>query len=150
MKRRWSAVYATLLATACGDFPRDPDGTLERVRSEGSFRVAIVMAPAGGGPTAEVTALLRSIGKSAGAKPRLVWGEAEPMLNRLEQGELDLVVGRFEKKSPWARLVTIGPPLRREKQGKVEFHLAPVMRNGENAWIGLVEREARNLAPEAQ
>jgi hypothetical protein len=40
--------------------------------------------------------------------------------------------------------------LRREKQGKTEFHLAPVLRNGENAWIGLVEREVRNAAPQAQ
>ncbi|HEX8585375.1 MAG TPA: hypothetical protein VF680_13330 [Allosphingosinicella sp.] len=80
----------------------------------------------------------------------MIRGDAEPMLDQLEQGELDLVIGRFEKKSPWAKLVTIGPPLRREMQGKTEFRLAPVLRNGENAWIALVEREVRDAAPEAQ
>lgn len=137
-----------LLATSCGEFPRDPAGTLDRVRSEKIFRVGVVTENAD--PDGKGKALLHAIGERAGARPHVIRGDAEPMLDQLEQGELDLVIGHFEKKSPWATLVTIGPPLKRDLQGKVEFHLAPVMRNGENAWIGLIEREVRDIAPEAQ
>ncbi|HZW46129.1 MAG TPA: hypothetical protein VFF61_01270, partial [Microvirga sp.] len=94
--------------------------------------------------------LIQRVSSNAGAQARLESGGAEPLLDRLEAGDLDLVLGRFEKKSPWARLVTFGPPLRVEKQGKTTFHLTAAMRNGENAWIALVEREARDVAPEAQ
>jgi hypothetical protein len=147
MIRRLLACLCLLAASSCGDFPRDPEGTLDRVRAERSFRVGLV-APLDSEP--KVGALLGRIGKASGASPRVEPGSTELLLHRLEQGELDLVVGGFEKKSPWATRVTIGPPLRIEKQGKTEFHLAPVMRNGENAWIALVEREAREVAPETQ
>jgi hypothetical protein len=147
MKFAWPFLCFTVFASSCGDFPRDPDGTLNRVQSDGRFRVGL--APASEA-VVDAAALLEAISTSTGASPLVVRGETEPLLSQLKEGELDLVVGRFEKKSPWARLVTIGPPLRREKQGKVEFHLAPVMQNGENAWISLVERETRNLSPDAQ
>jgi hypothetical protein len=150
MKFHWSVLCLVLLTASCGDFPRDPEGTLTRVRSQGVFRVGLVTTAPVGADDSRVAALLAGIGKSAGARAELIRGDAEPMLDQLEQGELDLVIGRFEKKSPWAKLVTIGPPLRREMQGKTEFRLAPVLRNGENAWIALVEREVRNAAPEAQ
>jgi hypothetical protein len=71
-------------------------------------------------------------------------GDAEPLLNDLEEGRLELVIGRFDEKSPWAARVEIGPPLRSEKHGDAEFHVAPAMRTGENAWISLVERRARD------
>ena len=149
MNRLSPLLVLTLLTAACADFPRDPDNTLKRVERQGSFRVGLVepLDEAGSGP--DVDALLQRIGAASHASPKLVRGGAEPLLSKLEDGELELVIGRFEKKSPWAPLVTIGPPLRKQRQGKVEFHLAPVMRNGENAWIALVEREVRNLAPEA-
>ncbi|HEX8641096.1 MAG TPA: hypothetical protein VF704_08045 [Allosphingosinicella sp.] len=146
MKYLQFCMYLALLAASCSDFPRDPHGTLDRVRNEGSFRVGLVTVD----PSEEVAALLRGISRRARAAPRLIRGDAEPMLDLLEQGELDLVIGRFEKKSPWARLVTIGPPIKRRMQGDVEFRLAPAMRNGENAWIALVEREARDVAPDAR
>ncbi len=123
---------------------------MERVRSQGSFRVGLV-APLGQGRLDPKAAqLIQRVSASAGAQARLESGDTEPLLDRLERGELDLVLGRFEKKSPWARLVTFAPPLRVEKQGKTTFHLTAAMRNGENGWIALVEREARNAAPEAQ
>ena len=150
MKFHWSVLCLALLTASCGDFPRDPEGTLARVRSQGVFRVGLVTIAPEGADGSQVAALLAGIGKSAGARAELIRGDAEPMLDQLEQGELDLVIGRFEKKSPWAKLVTIGPPLRRDMQGKTEFRLAPVLRNGENAWVALVEREVRNAAPEAQ
>ena len=137
-----------LAASACSDFPRDPDGTLKRVWSEGSFRAGII-APINP-KDAKVDALLRRVSAASGAKPQLEIGDAEPLLDRLEKGEIDLVIGRFEGSTPWARLVSLSPPLRVEKQGKTEIHLVAAMQNGENAWISLVEGEARNVTPKPE
>ena len=46
--------------------------------------------------------------------------------------------------------MTIGPPLSKSLRSGVEIELAPAMRNGENAWIAIIEREVRDLAPQAQ
>jgi ABC-type phosphate/phosphonate transport system substrate-binding protein len=150
MRLRFLLCLAAALATSCGPFPRDPEGTLNRVRSEGRFRVGIVGPANEHGLDAKAAQLVQRLSSSAGARAILQHGETEPLLDRLAAGELDLVVGRFEKNSPWTRLVTFGPPLLVEQQGKTTFHLTAAMRNGENAWIALIEREARNLAPEAQ
>lgn len=147
MKGRVLIVLLLAAATSCGgDFPRDPNGTIDRVRSQRAFAVGLV-APVNEAGRQKVEALLERVGQATGASPRLSQGEAEPLLKQLEDGHIDLVVGRFEKKSPWAHRVTIGPPLRIEMQGKTEIHLAPVMRNGENAWIAVVEKAARDAAP---
>lgn len=138
------------MAGCSGDFPRDADGTLDRVRSSHGFRVGLVAPLGESGLDPKVESFLHRVGRASGASARPERGDAEPLLKRLEEGELDLVIGRFDKKSPWGPLVTIGPPLRVERQGRAELHLAPVMQNGENGWIALVEREARNVAPEAQ
>lgn len=117
-----------------------------RIRHEGAFRVGIIAPLAQKGGSPEVSTFLGKVSSAASARPAVVTGDAEPLLSKLKEGELDLVIGRFEKKSPWGTSVDIGPPLRTGKRGKTEFVLAPVMRNGENAWIALVEAEARNSA----
>ena len=113
------------------------------MRAEGSFRVGLVAPISGTDP--KVGALLSRVAKASGAKGQMESGDAEPLLNRLKEGELDLVIGRFEVASPWKRLVSFSPPLRVETHGKTKFHLVAAMQNGENAWIGLVEREAREV-----
>jgi hypothetical protein len=90
--------------------------------------------------------MLRGIGGAVRASPQIVSGNSETLLVDLEEGKLELVVGKLEKKSPWAHRVTVGPALRREFQGKTEFQLAPLMQNGENGWIAVVERAARDTA----
>ena len=142
------ALALLLTASACGDFPRDPDGTLDRIRSEGRFNVGLV-APltAQGGPH---EAFLDRLGNKTSARPAFTTGDSEPLLKKLEEGELDLVIGHFDKKSPWSTMVEIGPALHSEKQGKATIELTPVMPVGENAWIALVEAEARNAGGEAR
>lgn len=146
---RWLTLCVAFANTSCAQFPRDPDSTLERVQNEGSYRVG-VMTLGRGAVRPEVVHLLRRISSNTHASPEVSSGDSEVLLRRLEEGSLDLVIGRFEKSSPWAQRVTIGPKLRRVRQGKAEWHLAPAMRNGENAWIALVEREARNTSPALQ
>jgi hypothetical protein len=150
MIRRPALCLALLAASACSDFPRDPEGTLKRVRAERSFRVGLVAPLEQGNLEPKADVMLQRVARASGAAPLIESGDAEPLLNRLEEGELDLVIGRFEKKSPWKGLVSFGPPLRIEMQGKTEFHLTAAARNGENAWIALLEAEARNAGAEEQ
>lgn len=149
MRTRATWCLTLLLAASCSsEFPRDPDRTLDKIRAEQRIDVGLIAPLAASEP--KVHALLDRLTQATDAVPAVEAGDAEPLLKRLEAGDLDLVVGRFDKKTPWAKMVTLGPALRTQKAGKTELRLVPVMRNGENAWIGLVERTARDVAPEAQ
>jgi hypothetical protein len=150
MVRAFLIISALVTAVSCSDVPKDTESTLQRIKAERAFRVGLISAEATPATDPKVQALIRSVARTVQASPQLESAEAEVLMPRLEEGELDLVIGRFEKKSPWASLVTIGPPLRKLREGKIEWRMAPAMRNGENAWIALIEREARNVAPEAQ
>ena len=149
--RRSSLVSAIMLVcSSCVDFPADPESTLQRVKSEQIFRVGLITSTNPIGSDPNVQALLENVGRTVGASSQAIEGDADVLLTQLKNGELDLVVGRFQKKSPWSRLVTIGPPLRTMRHAGVEFVLAPVARNGENGWIAVIEREAREISTEAQ
>lgn len=129
-----------LLAAGCDSIPADPDGTLERVRSERLFKVGLIASHAPPPPAA--TDLLRRLSQATGAKAALVQGPAEALLTRLEEGELDLVLGEFAETSPWAAQVTLSEPI--VADGPTV--LAAAAKDGENAWIALVHREARTAA----
>ena len=128
---------AALLVAGCDSIPRDPDGTLDRIRSDRAFRVGLIASAAP--PPSPVRNLVRRLSRATGAEARLEQGSAEALLTRLEAGGLDLVVGEFAGKSPWAAKVNLTEPLA-AGDGTI---LAAAARNGENAWIALVHREAR-------
>jgi hypothetical protein len=148
MRSRPFISFVALFALAsCGDFPKDPRSTLERIRTERAFRVGLVSQVSDRGVDPATKQLVDAVSAAVPAAPTFVQGETEVLLTGLEDGQLDLVIGRFEKKSPWSARVTFGPPLKTDWQGKSQLLLRPVMQNGENGWIALVEREARNVAP---
>jgi hypothetical protein len=111
------------------------------------FRVGLISAVSDSNPDPTTSQLIAKIGGVVRGSPKIIRGETEVLLTGLEEGYLDIVIGHFEKKSPWSARVTLGPPLKTEMQGKSELLLRPAMKNGENAWISLIEREARDLAP---
>jgi len=86
------------------------------------------------------------IERSTGARAELDRGSLESQLGRLEEGDLDLVIGEFAADSPWAQPVAIIEPLSTRREGKRLLGLAAAARNGENRWIALVEREVRDGA----
>lgn len=131
-----------LLLGGCDAVPADLAGTLERVRGERHYKVGRI-APAQGALAPErAQALLDRLSRATGARASIEHGAAEPLLTRLEEGELDLVVGEFAETSPWAAQVTITEPI--AVQGATV--LAAAARNGENAWISLLFREAKAVA----
>jgi len=132
-----------LCLAGCGNLPKDPDGTLDRIRREHVIRVGRVQ----GGSTidaAEWRQVLTLLEASTEAKPILQFGMLEPLLLDLEAGKLDAVVGgRFDEKTPWKARVSLGPPIRmiETSTGTTASHI--VVRNGENAWIMMVQRETK-------
>jgi len=138
------AYFALMLClSGCGNLPKDPDGTLDRIRREHVIRVGRVQ---GGSTTdaADWRQVLTRLEASTEAKPILQFGMLEPLLLDLEAGKLDAVVGgRFDEKTPWKARVSLGPPIRtiQTSTGKTASHI--VVRNGENAWIMMVQREAK-------
>lgn len=135
------AVSLLLFLGGCGSVPVDLDGTLDRIRGEGRFRVGLVASPAPLAPD-RAQALLERLSRATGARAAVEPGAGEALLRRLEGGELDLVLGEFARPSPWERKVTITEPV----AGRGPIVLAAAARNGENAWIALLFREAKAVA----
>jgi polar amino acid transport system substrate-binding protein len=103
------AMAAWLAFAGCGRFPRDPEGTLDRVKA-GALRVGLVenapwvyrrnREPAG----AEV-ALVRKLADELGAKPEWHWGGEQAHLEALEHFQLDLVIGGITRETEWRKKV---------------------------------------------
>jgi len=141
---RFFLLATALLVAGCDAIPSDPDGTLDRVRGERLFRVGLIAShtppPDGAGN------LLQRLSRATGAKAAVERGPAEALLTRLEEGDLDLVLGEFAEQSPWAAQVTLSDPI----LANGPIVLAAAARNGENAWIALIHREARAVASAAE
>ena len=143
---KWLTVLCAVWLAACGGIPKDPEGTLERVRADGRFRVGIIAS--GGTRTASdrECAFLDQVAKASGAKAVSVQDAAEPLLEDLEHGRVDLVIGELASDSPWAQRVTILPPIGIKVDGEQRILSSAMARNGENAWIMLLERAGRRIA----
>jgi len=141
-----AAFLCAALLAACGQIPKDPDGTLDRIMAERRFRVGLIATghpPIGGDRT---RLLLQRLAKDSGATPTFETGASERLLARLEEGALDLVIGELAPASPWASNVTLMPPLGEQVSSAGHVHLAVAARNGENAWIAFVQRRVRAVA----
>ncbi len=108
------AVGAVLLA-GCTTIPRDPDGTLDRVRATGVLRAGA--SP--GGDLVEVDGDAVSgaevdlvEGFAASVPARVEWraGGEEELVAALERGELDIIAGGLTDQSPWADRVALTRP----------------------------------------
>ena len=107
------------LAAACG-LPRDPEGTLDRVRG-GTLRVGFVVdtpwvAEAGQGAGGIEGAIASELARGLGA--RIAWTHASetPLLGALHDGDLDLVIAGLTKDSPWAAKASFTRPFERDKK----------------------------------
>jgi ABC-type amino acid transport substrate-binding protein len=143
---RLSTVLALLCCIpACG-IPRDPEGTLERIRAERELRIGFIASDATRVGAAREKAFVARVAAATGARPVMTSGASEPLLAGLENGRLDLVIGELAPDSPWISRVAILPAIGEEGVDDGRVLLRPIARNGENAWISLLEREARPFA----
>ncbi|HEX2763910.1 MAG TPA: hypothetical protein VHM92_08755 [Allosphingosinicella sp.] len=138
-------LFTAFLAGACDTFPKDPDGTLDRVRTERRFRVGLIATGDRKIGADRRDAYLARLSRATGAAPLAKEGASEPLLLELEAGQLDLVVGVIAPESRWVDRVAIVRPLGETIEPQ-HLMLTPMARNGENRWIMLLEREARAIA----
>lgn len=135
-----------LFLSACDSLPRDPDGTLDRVREDRVLRAGIVAGLADQDPARRY---IGRVGGRAGAMAEIEAGSAEHLFARLDAGEIDLVIGEFGAVSPWSRHVSFLPALAERTTLHGNVLLVPAAKNGENAWIALLHREAEAMRSEA-
>ncbi len=146
LTRRFTAavVAGAVLLAGCTTIPRDPDGTLDRVRATGVLRAGA--SP--GGDLVEVYAevvsgaeadLVEDFAASLPAHVEWRVGGEEDLVAAMERGELDLIAGGLTADSPWAdRVALTRPYATTELEGdKVEHVLAVPM--GENATLFALE-----------
>jgi ABC-type amino acid transport substrate-binding protein len=141
-----------LVTAACSDLPKDADGTLDRVRSSHVLRVGLVPPPPGPLAAARGDYLAR-VAAATGARLAVREGASEALLLDLEQDRLDLVIAPTTPGTPWKTEVAVLKPLvQTQAEGgdeKERLLLTPIAKNGENAWVMLLEREARRGKPGA-
>lgn len=100
-------VLPLLALAACDSFPRDVEGTLERV-SGGTMRVGVVENPPWtvradtewGGVEPR---LVRAFARELGAEVEWVPGTEQEVLEGVERRQLDLAVGGLTRRSPWRK-----------------------------------------------
>jgi polar amino acid transport system substrate-binding protein len=107
-------LLAAIVAAGC-QYPRDPDGTLNRVEG-GVMRVGVTEAdpwvvlgddrPVAG---AEVE-LARRFARELGARIEWVQGSEEELVNAAKEGQVDLIVGGLTSKSRWKKDVAFTRP----------------------------------------
>ena len=147
-----SLLLSTLTLAACG-LPRDPEGTLERVRG-GTLRVGFVVdtpwvTEAGQGAGGIEGAIATELARGLGARIAWTHGSETPLLTALHDGDLDLVIAGLTKESPWAAKASFTRPYYVDTtmvHGKpTEVPHVVAVRPGENAWQVHIERmlEAR-------
>lgn len=131
---------------ACDDYPRDPDGTLARVRG-GVMRVGVIHDPPfvqmdRAQPHGREVDLVRSHARALGA--RIAWRRegAGTLMHELEHRRLDAVIGGHVAESPWAERVSLSREYRvRDAEGRL-VRRAVALPPGENAWQVAFERHA--------
>lgn len=139
---RYRPILLCLALAACGPYPRDISGTLDRI--ERTHRFTVGLADLRPGDESAARRFVARLERATGARATIETGPLESRLAQLEHGELDVVIGEIAEDSPWATPVTIIEPLSRRREGKRRLGLSPVAVNGENRWIALLEREVRD------
>lgn len=92
----------------------------------------------------------RQLSARTSSRIQLISGSAEPMLMKLKAGELDLVLGQFDRSSPWQQRITFSRPLSTTEKKGVGHELKAAIRNGEHAWAMEVDRAVLAFAGAAK
>jgi polar amino acid transport system substrate-binding protein len=121
--RRWiwmvGAVAAVAVLSGC-QVPRDPDGTLDRVR-DGTMRVGVthnepwVQLFDRDDPQGVEPALVRRFAAGLNAEIDWVEGSEEELFGALKESQLDLVLGGLTRKSPWKKEAALTRPYLRTR-----------------------------------
>jgi polar amino acid transport system substrate-binding protein len=103
-----------VLLAAC-QYPRDPEGTLDRVR-DGTLRVGIsesepwVTVPEGRPPGGVEVRLIEEFAATLGAEVEWVGGSESELMQALEGRQLDVVIAGLTRRSVWMHSAALTRP----------------------------------------
>jgi polar amino acid transport system substrate-binding protein len=106
-------LLVALLAAGC-QYPRDPEGTLDRVRG-GVLRVGVTHADPwvtldGGAPGGVEVELLERFAETLDAEVEWVEGSESDLMEALHGRQLDVVVAGLTRRSEWQRVAALTRP----------------------------------------
>jgi ABC-type amino acid transport substrate-binding protein len=137
-------VLAVAMA-GCGiGIPRDPEGTLDRVRG-GELRAGVspngeFVTVEGNEPDGSEVAAIEEFAASLDADVTWTIGSEEALVRGLEAGEIDLVAGGLTDQTPWIDKAGVTRPYTEttDAQGKT-LKVVMLVPLGENAFLSEVE-----------
>lgn len=139
-----SLFLALAFLSACDSYPRDIEGTRDRVVE--SKRLRVGYGPMRAGERALAARFATRLAAATGAQLAPAQeGADEALFAALETDDLDLVMTEVAKDSPWLTELAVVEPLASRKLGARELGLSPVTRNGENRWVMLLEAQVRAM-----
>ncbi len=128
------------LAGCAGQYPTDPHHTLNEVTG-GTLRVGAshnepFVSVTGPTPSGTEIALVTSYADTLDADIDWTIGGEEELVDRLEHGELDMLVGGLTDETPWEKKVGLTRPYANttDRFGRTDKHVLAV-RMGENAFL---------------
>lgn len=151
----------------CGTYPRDPDQSLARIRTERLLRIGVApadpwvlvgdQAQAGAEPLLHVdgvalagseVALARAFAVHLGVRAQWHLDGEAGLVEKMELGELDLVAAGLTTSSPWSQRVGLTRAYVKhpDAEGKVQGHSLAVPA-GENALLSELERFLDSRSP---
>lgn len=139
-------VLLVLMLAACGiQVPTDPHGTLERVR-DGVLRVGVtenqpwVELDKTSGTAGVEADLISRFAQQLGSEVRWTEGSEAVLLDALERGELDVVVGGFLEDTPWVEKGAITRPYAETTTSEGNDKHVMIVRMGENGFLVALEK----------
>lgn len=133
MKRRGLLFGIAALGLAGCRYPRDVNGTLERVH-RGTLRVG-VMEPLVLFRRREEARALAFVAQTLEARMELQEGPAHALLDELKAGRLDLIAGDLPANSPLTKEMAISQPWGRTAYAQEEADAVFGVRKGESAFL---------------
>lgn len=147
----WCFALALVLPNAGCDLPRDPEGTLDRVRG-GTLRVGVSAHEPwtkweGSGsdrrPTGIEVELAERFAEELNAEIEWVRGSESELFTSLEEFHLDLVLGGLTDDTPWSDRIGLSKSFAETADGK--HVLATPL--GENAFLLRLDRSLTRQEP---
>jgi len=133
-----TVAVSVLLSSCALDIPRDPNGTLDRVRG-GILRVAVSHNPpftdalGEGDPTGTEVEIVRAFAEKLDAAVEFTLGGEESLVEDMHLGKHDLLIGGLTDKSPWFDKVALtGPYLTVDDPEGTERNIVMAVPLGEN------------------
>ena len=142
-----SVCVLPLLACAC-DLPKDPDGATERVLATQRLRVGVSERPPwvqfeGSDVKGIEPDLIRALAAEMGAEVTWTRNGETPLLEMLEERQLDVVAAGFTSNSPWLTRVAATRPYLSSSERHILF-AAP----GENQLLLRLDRYLASARPQ--